>query len=304
MPKKRTSSRFRRSRRSSRRTGNLAKTLRNRGKNKVGLNTRVTLANRNEIRQIKKSRDTKMCDTIQAIAANQFDGQFCDDIQVDQQGTEIASNVPFSPSLLRIDQGAAHDNRVGQWVQMKSLTMKYCVSAGPRQPYQKIFLMLVLDREGDRGSGGDLSQVLALTTAGAVANKYALAYQNLNNTGKMGRFKILWRTSHLLSSPLMITNNVPPIGTVAGVPGNPNLPNVNRTTYNNQEYHGARYPERQYGSVTIKRPYKLNYTDEGGERTPENQTIRLYAWTDSTTTPTDGAPVTLQYYCRFRFKDS
>ncbi len=304
MPYKRNHKRRRR-RRGYGGTRNLAKTLRARQRKKVGLNTRVTLANRQQIRKLSKATETKMNDRIQGEPVNDFDGQFQDSIVVDKDGVDVPSNQVFSPSLLRLTQGDGAYQRIGQWVQMKSLTMKYCITSDIGSgPDQRMYMMLVLDREGDRGSGSSLADVLNLfAVAPPPANQYALAFQNLNNTGKDGRFKILWKKSHKLSSWRQTAANVGSIVTNPAVSAGTTYGNVTRTNYNNYQFTSAQYPERVYGSVTIKRPYKLNYTDEGTERSPENQTIRLYAWSESTQTP-DGSRAVLQYYCRFRFKDA
>lgn len=284
---------------------NLAKTLRNRGKSKVGLNTRVTLANRQQIRKIQKSIDTIMVDTVQAQQANNFDGQFNDSINLDKDGVEVASAIPFCPSLLYIPR----ERREGAWVQMKSMTMKYCVTAGARSgQYQRIYMMLVLDTHGGADTGGDLSSVLALTTAaGPPDNRYALAFQNLSNTGKEGRFKILWRQTHTVSAAYE-KMEVPQ--TTAPIPANP-APQA-QAAYDLDVPAAKAYPNRAYGSVTIKRPYKFNFGQDppppavpSVNGNPENQTIRLYAWTEATY-GNDGAAqdLQLQYYTRFRFKDA
>jgi len=281
---------------------NLAKTLRNRTRKKVGLNTRVTLANRQQIRRINKNIETKMCDQIQALAANEFDGQFNDNVRFDPQGQESIANIPFSPSLLRLAQGSASHQRNSDWVTMKSLTVKYCITADNRAgPYQRLYMMLVLDQMGEVGSGTSVNEVLQLTSAApAPANAFGLAYQNLNNTGKNGRFKILWKKHHTVSMPLQTTHTVPAAN--APVPATP--PPVAQASYQAAGVSEKVFPRRVYGSVTIKRPYKLNYGQETTEKSPDNQTIRLYCWSESVDSPTVGNDAQLQYYCRFRFKDA
>ena len=256
--------------------------------------------NARAIKKIKKSVETKMCDQIQGIVANNFDGQFMDNAQVNTQGefTGQQPAVAFSPSLLRLDQGVRLFERNGAWVQMKSLTMKYCLTADDRAgTYQRLYMMLVLDQDGQLGTGAQLSNVLALESAvPAPNNKYALAFQNLTNTGRKGRFKILWRKAHTLSSATLPTNTVNDITQA-------NVGSTMRTLYQDFDLGSKRSPQRVYGSVTIKRPYKLNYGSEGVVSSPINQTIRLFAWSESNDTPTTGAEIQIQYYCRFRFKD-
>lgn len=283
---------------------NLAKTLRARQRKKVGLNTRVTLANRNQIRKIKKSITTKVKDNTQATAANNFNGQFEDLIEINNLGQTNAGGtlVNWSPSLLTLATNTPVD-RDDQWVQMKSLTMKYCWSANdPRQVYQKIHLFLVLDNEGasaETGNDGPVALSDLLTRTGVApypANAYANAFQNLATTGLKGRFKILWKKTHICSTATMKdTTQVPAIVTAAPS-------DTTRAAYTNAEQVCKRYPPRVYGSVTIKRPYKLNYGTQGLNSGPVNQTIRLFAFTESIF-GANGANGDLQYYCRFRYKD-
>ena len=79
-----------------------------------------------------------------------------DAINLDKDGVEAAAAIPFCPSLLRIPV----QRRQGAWVQMKSMTLKYCVTAGARSgQFQRIYMMLVLDNHGGADTGGDLSSV-------------------------------------------------------------------------------------------------------------------------------------------------
>lgn len=253
-------------------------------------------SNKNQITKLKKAIETKMCDQIQGVAANTFAGQFNDAIVVDAAGQEQTAAIPFCPSLLRIPQGIESFQRIGDWITMKSLTMKYCITADRAAgTFQRVYLMLVLDN--DPTVVTSLSDVLVLSTAaGPPPNKYALAYQNLNKTGLGGRYKILWKKTHNLSSQLMPAYNVPATTQVAA--GGTMQPSYNAFGINSRQN-----PARVYGSITIKSPYKLNYPTVGGTVSPQNKTIRLYAWSESLITP-GGAVATLQYYCRFRFKDA
>lgn len=263
---------------------------------KIGLVQRTVVANRQNLSRLKKAVTTQVQSDIQALLANDWDGQYNDNLIVDEDGMEITSNLPYSPSLLRLPFGGA-TGRKDPWIQMKSLTMKYCITAGDRYTHQNVTLMLVLDT--DIAYPTDIDQVLTFTgaTVGPPSNKYHLAFQNLDNTGgPAGRFKILWKKNHkLTSNAVMETVAVPAITqAAAGV--------IMRPTYDNSQWRSKSYPGRVYGSITINRPYKLNYGQEATTKNPLNQTIRLFGFSTAEGAA-GGSGAVIQYYCRFRFKD-
>jgi hypothetical protein len=75
-----------------------------------------------------------------------------------------------------------------------------------------------------------------------------------------------------------------------------------RPEYDNSQWRSKSYPGRVYGSVTINRPYKLNYGQNTDTKNPDNQTVRLFAFSTAEGA-TGGSGAIIQYYCRFRFKD-
>jgi hypothetical protein len=279
--------------------GSIQKAWRNRKRRKIGLVQRTLMANRQALSRIKKSFTTKVQQDEQALPANDWDGQYNDNLIVDNDGQETSTTTAFSPSLLRLPFGGL-GGRVDPWVQMKSLTMKYCITAGARYVNQRVTLMLVLDNDliGNPSGNIDLGEILDFTgaTVAPPSNKYDLAFQNLTTTGHKGRFKILWKKVHMLT-----TNDVVDTATVPAITQQA-AGTVMRPEYDNAQWRSRSYAGRQYGSVTIKRPYKLNYGQSSTTLSPANQTIRLFAFSTAEGA-LGGAGSVIQYYCRFRFKD-
>lgn len=266
---------------------------------KIGLVQRTLMANRQNLKRLKKTITTQVQADEQALPANDFDGQYNDNLVVDNDGVEATSNLPYSPSLLRLPFGGP-TGRKDAWVQMKSLTMKYCISAGPRFINQRITLMLVLDTNFTDLIGNiNLSSILTFTgaTVGPPSNKYDLSFGNLDTIGgPSGRFKVLWKKTHTVS-----TNAVLDTVTVPAITQQ-NVGTIMRPAYDNQSWVARAYPGRVYGSVTIKRPYKLNYGQGNTTKNPDNQTLRLFAFSTAEGA-LGGSGAQIQYYCRFRFKD-
>lgn len=289
---------YRKGRTSHSAASSIQKAWRRRKRRKVGLVQRTLMANRNNLKRLKKTITTQVQSDEQALAVNDWDGQYNDNLIVDNDGVEASSSLPFSPSLLRLPFGGP-DGRKDAWIQMKSLTMKYCITAGDRYVNQRVTLMLVLDTNFTALIGNvNINSILDFTgaTVGPPANKYDLAFQNLNTTGLKGRFKVLWKKTHTLSTNAVIdTVTVPAITQEA-------VGTVMRPAYDNQSWVSRQYPGRAYGSVTIKRPYKLNYGQNNDTKNPDNQTVRLFAFSTAEGA-SGGSGAVIQYYCRFRFKD-
>ncbi len=291
--------------RRGRAAGSIQKAWRQRKRRKIGLVQRTLMANRRNIKSFKKSVTTNVQSDIQALPAANFDGQYNDSCICDNVGSESTSALPYSPSLLRLPYnvaGAVESGRKDAWVQMKSLTMKYCITAGDRYVNQRVNMMLVLDRAGDSNDSNiPISVLLYFTgaTVGPPANRYDLAFQNLDNTGLHGRFKILWKKTHMLSTNNIVATVTVPAITPAAAPA---TYGSERAEYDNSQWRSRSYPGRIFGSVTLKRPYKLNYGQEASTISPANQTIRLFMW-QTAEGAAAGAGATLQYYTRFRYKD-
>lgn len=293
---------FRRNPRRSRAASKIGRAWRNRKRRKTGLVARTALSNRRQIRQMNKSVETKVLQDTQAIPAQQFSGQYADSISVDNTGQEVGAAIPFAGDLLHCNQGSGNDERVGQWIQLKSLTMHYCIYAPPATPTQDAWyeLFVVLDRSPTLGASLTGAEgVLWLSSAApAPNNKLALAFQNLAETGKKGRFKILARKRHRLSNYVNVAIAVPPILTAV------NGTSSNRDTYMNQTAGQTpkSYPEYVQGSINLKLSHKINYGPDVSVQ-PTNQTIRVMAFQCNPAGLAQPRCV-LQYYTRIRYKDA
>jgi hypothetical protein len=245
------------------------------------------------------SVETKVLEANQATAAQQFAGQFNDSILVDQGGQEVPAAIPFAGDLLYCEQGVGSDQRIGSWIQLKSLTMHYCINAVAPTLDAWYEIFIVLDRSPLLGAslvGND--GVLALeTAAGVPSNKLMLAFQNLSETGKASRFKILARKKHRLSSALSSPQTVPAITTAA--PSDTSRPLYATDGF----YQKARsYPQYVRGSINLKLSHKINYGPDVSVQ-PSNQTLRVMAF-QCNPAGISAPRCLLQYYTRVRYKDA
>lgn len=280
-----------------------------RKRRRTGLLTRTALANRRQIRRINKSVETKVLRGEQATPAQQFSGQWSDRVTVDNTGQEVGAAIPFAGDLLYCTQGTGQDERVGAWIQLKSLTMHYCISTTAlNQPTPDCWyeIFVVHDKEPLQGASlVGAAGVLQLDTANpAPQNALMLAFQNLGETGKEGRFKILARKKHRLSSYTTSGQAVPAIITVpTGTPPTV-IGNVQRPQYldANARQMARSYPAFVRGSINLKLGYKINYGPDVSTQ-PSNQTLRVMAFQCNPTGLATPATV-LQYYTRVRFKDA
>lgn len=291
----------------ARAASSIARAWRARKRRRTGLVSRTALSNRRQIKTLKKSVETKVLQTNQATQALQFAGQYCDSVQVDNTGQDVAAAIPFAGDLLYCTQGTGQDDRIGAWIQLKSLTMHYAITCqGPTQDawYE---LFIVLDRDPLQGASLTGAQgVLQLESAQpAPPNKLALAFQNLGETGgKHNRFKILARKKHRLSNLNNVGTNVPPISTAAAGTA-PNIyGNVTRAAYNNPVLSQTpkAYPQYIQGSINLKLAHKINYGPDVSVQ-PSNQTLRVMAF-QCNPAGINQPRCMLQYYTRVRFKDA
>ena len=322
---------YRRSRRYGRRhaaaASSIARAWRIRKRRKTPLVSRTVLSNRRQIRKIKSSIETKVLDDTVASLANTFQsGLSCGGVNVDENGqyvdytaapgpTGLFPNGPFVCDLMSpLSQGSGNDERVGAWIAMKSLTLKYCITADTRTAKGFFGLLLVLDRQPTVGNAS-LRGVLQKTGAGPLTtqpNAIAMSFYDVpNTTDKDGRYKVLWHKKHAWSCLGLQRSQgpVPPIQTAAAGTTPDVYGNVTRATYTPSAYvsssQGA--PYMIYGSKTLKIPYKLNYGNDNSTQC-ENQTILLMAYqcgsvADNACNP-GGPRATLQFRGRFRFKDA
>lgn len=287
----------------------IARAWRAKKRRKAGLYERTVLSNRRTLKTLKKSVETKMCDDNQATQALQFAGQFNDAILVDQDGQEVGAAIPFAGDLLYMEQGAKSNERVGAWVQLKSMTMHYCVTIPQNRPCELCWyqILVVLDRSPLLGASLVGATGLLAGPAGVVAppnNKLALAFQNLAETGKDGRFKILARRKHTLSNFLTSSTNSLGVQTTVPVMTQAAVGNIMRPQYttNMVKQQSKSYPKSVIGSINLKLNHKINYGPDVSVQ-PSNQTIRIFAFQCAPTGDTQPRAI-LQYYTRVRYKDA
>lgn len=287
----------------------IARAWRAKKRRKAGLYERTVLSNRRAVKVLKKSVETKMCDDNQATQALQFAGQFNDAILVDNTGQEVGAQIPFAGDLLYMQQGTENNRRVGAWIQLKSMTMHYCITIPQNRPCDLLWyqIFVVLDRSPLLGASLTGATGVLAGPAGVVAppnNKLALAFQNLSETGKEGRFKILARKRHKMSNFLTSTTNS--VGAATSVPAITQAAqgSIMRPLY----YHdmvqqtSKPYPKSVIGSINLKLNHKINYGPNVSVQ-PSNQTIRIFAFQCAPTGDNQPRAV-LQYYTRVRYKDA
>lgn len=277
---------------------------RSKKRRKAGLNQRTMLSNRRAIKKLSKSLETKMVDNNQAAQAVQFSGQYNDNIMVSNTGQETVANIPFAADLLHLSQGVGESQRIGAWIQLKSMTIHYCVALptdrGTVDCWYELFV--VLDRSPTLGASLVGAQgLLALTSAApAPPNKLMLAFQNLDETGKAGRFKILARRKHRLNSGVSTGFTVPAIAPAAA----PATFGSERDAYLDAVTTSLAkgYPQYINSSINLKLGHKINYGPDTSVQ-PTNQTIRLFAFQCNPAGYLQPR-ATLQFYTRVRYKDA
>jgi len=273
---------------------------------KAGLNQRTMLSNRRAIKKLSKSVETKMVDDNQAAQAVQFSGQYNDNIMVDETGQETVAGIPFAADLLHLPQGAGEKQRIGAWIQLKSMTIHYCVSYPPsarggEDCWYELFV--VLDRSPTLGASltGSTGLLALENAAPNPPNRLMLAFQNLDETGKAGRYKILARRKHRLSMATWVPGDVVPAIDPAPAPA---TFGSHRDAYalNNLFSIGKAYPKYVNSSINLKLGHKINYGPDTSVQ-PTNQTIRLFAFQCNPAGYTQPL-ATLQFYTRVRYKDA
>lgn len=265
-----------------------------------GLVSRTALSNRRDIRAMKKCIETKMISTVQCASGNEFNGQFCQNLVVDNIGTDVISGLPFCADLLGgLTQGTGSDDRIGSWIHLKNITMHYAVTCDQRAPQAYVNLLLVHDSEPQVQN--DLTDLLQLSSANPLPENWTqLAFQNLDVTGKENRYKILWRKTHVLSAAALVVNGTIPATTQETV-GNVMQPSHDGNYY--VQAGSKKYPLAAYGAKTWKFQYKVNYGTADAADTPQNQSIKLFAF--QTAPQGYGIPrCRIDYHCRVRFQDA
>lgn len=168
---------------------------------KQGLNTRTTLANRRAIKKIVKSRETKYIQNVQGTSLNGYAGQWISASQVDSFGMD--TSAPAQPLSLRVLRGLGRGNdpnqRIGDWIQIKSVTV-HCKFTPPgaaltTEAFNKLRIYCVLDTEPLAKSAtvaglDDIPRMTYLRDTSVTSDMF-MNYYNPEMTGKEARFKVL-----------------------------------------------------------------------------------------------------------------
>lgn len=296
-----------------------------RKRRKTSLLARTALANRRAVKKLSKDVETKFLQNSIASVTNDWEsGLACGGVTVDETGrwvdyqsppvAGIYPNGSFACDMCVLQQGPEAQKRIGSWIQMKSLTLKYCITSDAKTPKTQFGVLLVLDRHPSQG-GVDLTDLLSRPGNPALVgqiNAIGMSFLDQDQFGKEGRFKILKHMKHTIGgfSKNMNGNSVPAIITVpTGTPPTV-IGNVQRPAYT------PAYPVPTVSgcpltvnkTVTVKAPYKINYGDAAGT-TPQNQTVLLMAYQyrdgpGAVSGQNGGARCNLQWRARFRFKDA
>jgi len=245
----------------------IQKAWRDRKRRKVSLNARTTLSNYRQIKKLKRSVETKMIETTNANAATHYGGQYYIAVPIDIDGHDGAG----APVVLRlaydIVQGVTAEDRVGDSVILKSVTIKTDVqlSALAADAFNKVQFALVLDRNPMLADNLTLNQPGLDQLLEGMSNDPGMQFQNLANCqGPDARFKILRRWQSLVA------------------PASSN----------------GHFPPTSQKTVTFKAPYKFNYLGAAPE--PINQSLLMFVWSDSRLAP---HPI-VTAVARVRYKDA
>ena len=304
----------------------IARAWRVRKRRKSSLLTRTALSNRRRIKKLSRDVETKFVQNTIANVNNAWaSGLCCGGVTPDETGQWVDYQQPpvgglypngaFACDLLQLTQGVASDQRVGAWVQMKSLTLKYSITSDSKTPLTTFGVLLVHDSNPSQG-GQSLGEVLERTGGVPLisqANAIGMAFLKESNFGKEGRFKILKHIKHKIGGygKNVAGVTVPAIATAqAGGGTGTTYGNVTRPAYlpynTASAMKGA--PLAVHGSVTLRTPYKVNYGD-APSTFPKNQSIFLmaYQYMDgpfSQPGQTGGSKCYMQWRGRYRFKDA
>ena len=296
---------------------------RRRKRKRFGLTARTVLANRRAIKKVNKQIETIVNHPNEATLANRYVGSWLQGLEVDNAGQSGGAPFVMHPLYARpltwTGAGGGNVDALsgfkGRWVQMKSLTLKGCVTAKSdtgSAMYQRITFILCHD------SKPELNPVLVASAAtpndglldsqlpAVVNNRLDTAFYNLNTSGKEGRYKVLKRWTITVSPHVDLNSGtVPAISTTAGGVAPNVYGNTVRAAYDTTALGlSKKYPPQVYFSHTIKGKYKFNMGGKTNEQfhTPENQDIILFAFSTNGPGMTPTNP-SIQLVSRFRFKD-
>lgn len=295
-----------------------------RKRRKTSLLTRTALSNRRRIKKLSKDVETKFAQNSIASVNNDWEsGLCCGGVTVDETGrwvdyqsppvAGVYNNGSFACDMCVLQQGVEGYKRVGSWIQMKSLTLKYCITSDTKTPKTQFGLLLVLDRQPDTG-GADLTDILARPGGPALngqINAIGMSFLDQDQFGKEGRFKILKHVKHTIGGfSKSVNSTVVPAITTTLTGGGAGYASVNRPAYvpGMPVATVSGCPLTINRTISLKAPYKINYGDTSGV-TPQNQTVLLMAYQyrdgpGAQSGQAGGSRCNLQWRARFRFKDA
>lgn len=252
-----------------------------RRRRRTGLVSRTVLANRKKIQKIARRPEIKVVEDNEATAAQTpvpWAGQYFRlTANRDGQTTLPTTNAVVQPLYLELaaasgGQNAGAKYRIGDWVTLRSLTYKIQVDAetgATAANFNRVGMIIVLDRD-PTSPAPNLNGVVANDTGTLLDGQSLEAYLKFpkkeNCIGKEARYKILKHHRGMVQPQAAGANRMP-----------------------NLVWTGV-----------IKAPYKLQYNENNAPRTPRNQNILMFFYSDSVTFP---APQ-FTGYTRFRFTDS
>lgn len=252
---------------------------RTRKRKQFGLNTRTTLANRRAIKTLKKAREVKSLETIQATLINNFGGQYLRSTAVDINGQDTTgANLVLKPTRGLV-QGLGPHDRIGNDVKMRRVTFKFYIEAPTAalapivEEYNEVCVLICLDTAPNTVSapmlgGGNSGSLLTGTSPNPM-----LKYYEEKNIGKTKRYRPLYRKVVRIS---------PIQGGVVGY------------------LQSSPYPPFARWSHTVKAPYKLEYGQAAGLQTYcQNQELICFFFSDSAALPHPS----VSCFCKYSFID-
>jgi len=181
-----------------------------------------------------------------------------------------------------LPQGTSHAARVGDWIKMKSVTLKFYIEppsaaiAPIVEEYNEVGVVVALDRNPKDTTPPVLTGGTAGGLLSGAANNPMLKYYDINNVTFKGRYKILYKKIVRVApvqSPIVPATGLQSTG----------------------------YPPFARWTWTCTAPFKVKYRSNPQEGTlPDNQELCVFFFSDSGTLP---HPY-VSCYSRFRFKDA
>jgi len=262
----------------------IGRAWRNRKRRKIGLVQRTVTANRRSISSLRKTQEIKeKGDQVATVGASPdtWAGQQFR-LQADYRG-ETTTGIPAIVNPLWLNKGTDANDRIGNWVQMTSLSYHVQIDAETgtlAASSNRVGMLVVLDTS-------------PMGTGSSAANLYQYAgVTPLPNTGS-------------LLDPHGSTNDYPWLmfknkGTTTGPDARYKILRHHKGIIQPQAEGAVKFKSVIF-SDSVKAPYKLNYDDSAsGDALPQNQRLLFFFYSDSVVFP---APQ-VNGFARLRFRDA